>query len=75
MGISRPCFQLYGLGLLAEARGVMATTEIRFYAAEFARLQGALLLRQAVQDAHQAEVCFQQALAGSRRNPGSYGRP
>ena len=32
-----------------------------------ARLQGALLLQQAIPDAAQAEACFQQALAIARR--------
>jgi predicted ATPase len=35
--------------------------------AEAYRLQGALLLRQTVPDANQAEACFQQALAIARR--------
>ena len=35
--------------------------------AELYRLQGELLLRQAVPDAPQAEACFQQALAIARR--------
>jgi predicted ATPase len=35
--------------------------------AEAYRLQGALLLRQAVPDASQAAACFQQALAIARR--------
>ena len=35
--------------------------------AELYRLQGELLLRQAVPDARQAEACFQQALAVARR--------
>jgi predicted ATPase len=42
------------------------------------RLQGVLLLHQAVADAVQAEACFQQALTIARRQqakPGSYARP
>ena len=35
--------------------------------AEAYRLQGALLLRQALPEAAQAEACFQQALAVARR--------
>ena len=56
-----------GLATLAEARAVLAATEVRFYAAELYRLQGALLLRRAVPDAAQAEESFQQALDVARR--------
>ena len=56
-----------GLHALAEARAVLDTTELRYYAAELSRLQGALLLQQAVPDAAQAEACFQQALDVARR--------
>jgi predicted ATPase len=56
-----------GLAALTEARAVLEATEVRFYAAELYRLQGALLLRQAVPDAAQAEECFQQALDVARR--------
>ena len=56
-----------GLHALAEARAVLDTTEVRDYAAELSRLQGALLLQQAVPDAAQAEACFQQALAIARQ--------
>jgi predicted ATPase/class 3 adenylate cyclase len=56
-----------GLAVLAEARAVLETTEGRFYAAELSRLQGALLLRQAVPDAPQGEACFHQALAIARQ--------
>ena len=38
-----------------------------YYAAELSRLQGALLLQQAVPDAAQAEACFQQALDVARQ--------
>jgi tetratricopeptide (TPR) repeat protein len=56
-----------GLGVLAEALAVMDTTGERRHEAEVYRLQGELLLRQAVPDAPQAEACFQQALAVARR--------
>jgi predicted ATPase len=56
-----------GLHALAEARAVLDTTEVWDYAAELSRLQGALLLQQAVPDAAQAEACFQQALAIARQ--------
>ena len=46
---------------------MLETTEGRFYAAELSRLQGALLLRQAVPDAPQVEACFHQALAIARQ--------
>jgi class 3 adenylate cyclase/predicted ATPase len=52
-----------GLAVLTEARAVLETTAVRFYAAELARLQGVLLLQQVVPDAAQAEACFQEALA------------
>jgi predicted ATPase len=41
--------------------------ERREVLAEAYRLQGALLLRQAVPEVAQAEACFQQALATARR--------
>jgi predicted ATPase len=56
-----------GLHALAEALTVTDTTEARYYAAELYRLKGALLLRQAVPDAAQAEACFHQALAVARQ--------
>ena len=56
-----------GLGVLAEALAVVETTGERRDEAELYRLQGELLLRQAVPDAPQAEACFQQALAMARR--------
>ena len=55
-----------GLPLLAEALAVMDNTELRYYGAELYRLKGALLLRQAVPDASQAEACFHQALDVAR---------
>jgi predicted ATPase len=42
------------------------THGVRFYEAELYRLQGELLLRQAVSAKHQAETCFRQALAIAR---------
>ncbi|HEY5866447.1 MAG TPA: hypothetical protein VI542_13020, partial [Candidatus Tectomicrobia bacterium] len=56
-----------GLAVLAEAQAVMAVTGVQWYAAELSRLQGALLLQQAVPDAAQAEACLQQALALARQ--------
>ena len=55
-----------GLPRLAEALAVMDNTELRYYGAELYRLKGALLLRQAVPDASQAEACFHQALDVAR---------
>jgi len=55
------------LAVLAEARAVLDTTEVRHYAAELYRLKGALLLQQAVPDAAQAEACFHQALDVARQ--------
>jgi predicted negative regulator of RcsB-dependent stress response len=56
-----------GLSVLAEALAVLDTTEARRYEAQLYWLKGALLLRQAVPDALQAETCFQQALAVARQ--------
>jgi predicted ATPase len=56
-----------GLAALAEARAVLDTTELRYYAAELYRLQGVLLLQQAVPDAAQATACFHQALDVARQ--------
>jgi predicted ATPase len=56
-----------GLRLLAEAQAVFETSGRGDLLAEAYRLQGALLLRQAVPDTAQAEACFQQALAIARR--------
>jgi predicted ATPase len=55
-----------GLHALAEALAVMDTTGLRYYGAELSRLQGTLLLQQAVPDAAQAAACFQQALDVAR---------
>jgi predicted ATPase len=56
-----------GLGVLAEALVIVDITGERLNEAELHRLQGELLLQQAVPDAPQAEACFQQALAVARR--------
>jgi predicted ATPase len=56
-----------GLRLLAEVLMVVETSGLGDLLAEAYRLQGTLLLRQAVPDAAQAEVCFQRALAIARR--------
>jgi len=55
-----------GLTALEEARAVMEATEVRIFAAELYRLQGALLLQLLVPDASQAEACFLQALSVAR---------
>jgi hypothetical protein len=47
--------------LLVEVLAHVDTTGERHFAAEGYRIQGELLLRQAVPDALQAEACFQQA--------------
>ena len=56
-----------GLRVLAEALTTFEASGRGDMLAEVYRLQGALLLRQAVPDAAQAEACFQQALALARR--------
>jgi predicted ATPase len=79
-GVSRPHYlallaEAYGKGgqteeglrVLAEALAQVDHTGERYYEEEVYRLKGELLLRQAVPDAPQAEVCFQQALAVARR--------
>jgi predicted ATPase len=55
-----------GLRLLAEALTAFEASGRGDLLAEAYRLQGALLLRQAVPDTAQAETCFQQALAIAR---------
>jgi predicted ATPase len=55
-----------GLRLLAEALALFKESERGDLLAEAYRLQGTLLLRQAIPDAVQAEACFQQALAIAR---------
>jgi predicted ATPase len=56
-----------GLRLLAEALAAFEATGRGDLLAEAYRLQGTLLLRQAIPNAAQAEACFQQALAIARR--------
>jgi class 3 adenylate cyclase/predicted ATPase len=56
-----------GLRTLAEALAQVEHTGERHYAAEVYRINGKLLLQQAVPDAPQAEQCFQHALAVARR--------
>ena len=56
-----------GLRLLAEALAAIEASGQGDLMARAYRLQGELLLRQAVPDAAQAEACFQQALAIARR--------
>jgi len=56
-----------GLRLVAEALAALETSGQGDLLAEAYRLQGELLLRQALPDASQAEACFQQALAVARR--------
>jgi predicted ATPase/DNA-binding winged helix-turn-helix (wHTH) protein len=55
-----------GLRLLTEALAVMDTTGERWWEAELHRLQGELLLRQAIADVRQAEACLHQALVVAR---------
>jgi len=56
-----------GLRLLAEALTAFEASGRGDLLAETYRLQGELLLHQAVPDAAQAEACFQQALTIARR--------
>ena len=56
-----------GLRRLADALTAFQASGRGDLLAEAYRLQGALLLRQAVADAAQAEACFQQAIAIARR--------
>jgi predicted ATPase len=56
-----------GLRVLAEALAAFEANGQDDWRAEAYRLQGALLLRQVVPDAVQAEACFQQALTIARR--------
>ena len=53
--------------MLAEALATAHNTGERYYKAELYRLNGELLLRQAVPDEKQAETRFQQALTVARR--------
>jgi class 3 adenylate cyclase/predicted ATPase len=56
-----------GLRLLVEALAAFEASGRGDMLAEAYRLQGTLLLRQAIPDAAQAEACFQEALAIARR--------
>jgi predicted ATPase len=56
-----------GRHVLTEALALVDKTGERFYEAELYRLKGELLLRQATPDTHQAETCFQQAIAIAQR--------
>jgi len=55
-----------GLTVLAEALALVDKNDERWWEAELHRLKGELLLLQAVPDAPQAEICFQQALTVAR---------
>jgi len=57
----------HGLRLLSEVLEWAENTEGHWWDAELRRLEGELLLGQAVPDTQQAEVCFQQTLAIARR--------
>jgi class 3 adenylate cyclase/predicted ATPase len=59
-----------GLAAVAEAFALIQRSEERLHEADLYRLQGELLLTQAIPDAVQAEVCFQKALAIARRQQG-----
>jgi predicted ATPase len=56
-----------GLRLLTEALAAFETSGQGDLVAEASRLQGVLLLRQAIPDAIQAEVCLHRALTIARR--------
>jgi predicted ATPase len=56
-----------GLAAVAEALAMVEKNKDRWWEAELHRLKGELLLQQTVQDAHQAEICFQHALAVARQ--------
>jgi tetratricopeptide (TPR) repeat protein len=65
-----------GLEALAEALATFDQSEARLWEAELYRLRGELLLRQMVEQAEEAEICFQQALAvASRRQAKSLELP
>jgi predicted ATPase len=77
-GLSRPPFPLAealghtgqvaeGLGVLTEVLTAFAASGRADVLAEGYRLQGALLVRQAVPEVTHAEACFQQALTVARR--------
>jgi predicted ATPase len=78
--MARPYFQIYlaaaygmegqpeaGLQVLAEALATVRTTGEEIFESERYRLKGELVLQQAVPNAHEAETCFQRALAIARR--------
>jgi predicted ATPase len=56
-----------GLEALAEALATLHQSDMRLWAAELYRLKGELLLQQTVTQAEEAAVCFEQALAITRR--------
>jgi predicted ATPase len=56
-----------GLAALSEALAAVQATGERWGEAELYRLRGELLLLPPCRDAHQAETCFQQALAVARQ--------
>ena len=56
-----------GLQVLAEAHTLVEQSGEHWWQAELHRLQGELLLQQDVANAAQAAICFQQALALTRR--------
>jgi predicted ATPase len=56
-----------GVSMVAEALELVEQTGARWYEAETYRIQGTLLLHQAVPDAAQAEACFYQAFELARR--------
>jgi predicted ATPase len=56
-----------GLAALSEALAAVHATGERWGEAELYRLRGELLLMLPHHDTHQAETCFQQALAVARR--------
>ena len=55
-----------GLQMLVQAIAIATRTEMAYYAAELARVQGELLLRQGVARLVQAETCLRQALRTAR---------
>jgi predicted ATPase len=56
-----------GVSIVTEALELVEQTGVRVYEVETHRIKGTLLLHQAVPDAAQAEVCFQQALDIARQ--------
>jgi predicted ATPase len=55
-----------GLQMVAQAAAIATQTEMAYYTAEIARVQGELLLQQDVAQASQVERCLQQALTIAR---------